>query len=72
MKNATISLKDAYDQTRALKLAEHHSASYLTFSSIPVAAVEQLENKIGDEKLAVIAPIRSEELICVCIFFFKG
>ncbi|KFM71742.1 hypothetical protein X975_23396, partial [Stegodyphus mimosarum] len=62
LENASISLEKAYDQARALELAEHHSASYLISSSAPVAAVEQCENKNEDsEQLEVVAPIRSRK-----------
>ncbi|XP_035218980.1 uncharacterized protein LOC118192189 [Stegodyphus dumicola] len=62
LENASISLEKAYDQARALELAEHHSASYLISSSAPVAVAEQCENKNDDsEQLAVVAPIRSRK-----------
>ncbi|XP_035223976.1 uncharacterized protein LOC118196616 [Stegodyphus dumicola] len=56
LENARISLEKFYDQPRALELAEHYSASYLTSSSAPVAAVEQCENKNDDSEQLAIDP----------------
>ena len=51
LENATISLEIAYDQARALELAEQHSASYLNVaSSSSVAAIESLVNRSVDEQ----------------------
>lgn len=46
LENASISLETAFDQARALELAEQHAASYLSApGSVPVAATEPVEDE---------------------------
>jgi hypothetical protein len=56
LENSTITLENAFDQARALEMAELHSASYLTpTNSAPVAAVEQEEsNEVGNHSTAAV------------------
>lgn len=56
LENSTITLESAFDQARALEMAELHSASYLTpTNQTPVAAAELLEsNDYADDTTAAI------------------
>jgi len=61
LENTTISLNDAFDQARALELAELNSASYLTAPTpIHTAAADVTsENAASQEQLAAAASFRS-------------
>lgn len=56
LENTTISLNNAFDQARALELAEQNSASYLTTpASTFTAAAENMEDIPSQEQLAAAA-----------------
>lgn len=69
LENTTINLNDAFDQARALELAELNSASYLTAPTpMHTAAAEFLEHVPPQEHLAAITPSRSGN----CFFCGNG